>query len=119
MSTLDLVTLKQQLLQQQTELRARLAQLRGGAVSRAEASAEHFNYSEESDAQVNTAKDIELALDAHESAELQSITGALERLERGDFGLCTECGQAIAEARLNAFPEAARCIVCQTAAEAA
>lgn len=118
MSTLDLNPIRQKLLEQQAQLQAQLAQLRGGDVSRAEASAAHFNYSEDSDAQVNTAKDLELALDAHESAELQSIRAALERLERGDYGLCADCGEAIAIPRLLAFPEAARCIRCQTVAEA-
>lgn len=117
MTTTDHSINKQQLLQQQAQLQARLLQLRGGELSRAEASADHFNYAEDSDAQVNMAKDIELALDAHESAELQSITNALDRMARGDYGFCTDCGKAIAAARLEAFPEAARCIACQTLAE--
>lgn len=117
MTTPDHSTNKQHLLQQQALLRARLVQLRGGDLSRAEASAEHFNYAEDSDAQVNMAKDIELALDAHESAELQSISNALERMARGDYGMCVDCGKPIALARLEAFPEAARCIDCQTLAE--
>ncbi len=42
---------------------------------------------------------------------------ALERLERGHFGECFECGSEILEERLIACPEAINCISCQETLE--
>ncbi len=44
---------------------------------------------------------------AHRLAE------ALERLEKGTYGLCEECGEPIAPARLQAMPEVITCVRCQ------
>lgn len=41
------------------------------------------------------------------------LTAALERLDDGTYGACTECGRAIHAARLAALPEADRCVPCQ------
>ncbi len=45
-------------------------------------------------------------------AERQRIEVALERLADGTWGLCTECGEAIAGARLDFDPTVALCIRC-------
>jgi DnaK suppressor protein len=114
MSDLDLNFFKTELQKRQNELRGRLAQLRGGDLTRSNAAAELFNYAEDSDAQVNAEKDLTLAMDAHESAELDAIAAALFRIEKNEFGQCMDCGEPIAKARLLAFPEASRCVECQT-----
>ncbi|PYM07826.1 MAG: hypothetical protein DMD82_04715 [Candidatus Rokuibacteriota bacterium] len=41
------------------------------------------------------------------------IADALERLSEGDYGVCVECGETIAPARLRALPEVQTCIRCQ------
>ena len=41
------------------------------------------------------------------------LAEALERLRGGEYGLCEECGEAIAPARLRALPEATTCVRCQ------
>lgn len=46
------------------------------------------------------------------------IREALGRIEDGTFGICEECGEPIAEARLVARPVTTQCIECKTAAEA-
>jgi len=46
-------------------------------------------------------------------ARLQRLRAALERLERGDYGVCVECGASIAPKRLRAIPEAETCVSCQ------
>jgi RNA polymerase-binding transcription factor DksA len=38
---------------------------------------------------------------------------ALARLDAGSYGVCVDCGEKIAEARLEFRPEAARCLPCQ------
>lgn len=108
---------KEQLLAQRESLLAQLATLRGGSVGRAEASAEHFARAQDSEAQVNSARDLEFALDEHDNAELRMVNAALERIEAGTYGLCPDCGVEIPAARLHAAPEAQRCIACQEKVE--
>ena len=45
--------------------------------------------------------------------KLNLIDAALERLDRGDFGECQECGEDIPRKRLNVIPWAAHCVACQ------
>src|SRR5262249_38735965 len=44
---------------------------------------------------------------------------ALERLRDGDYGVCEECGESIAPARLRAMPEVSTCVRCQDRLERA
>lgn len=108
---------KEQLLAQRATLQAQLNDLRGGTVGRAEASAEHFGHPEDSTAQVNSARDLEFAMDERETAELRLIDAALARIEAGSYGQCIDCGVEIPAARLHAAPEAPRCIACQEKTE--
>jgi DnaK suppressor protein len=41
------------------------------------------------------------------------LAEALERLRGGEYGMCEECGEAIAPARLRAMPEVTTCVRCQ------
>lgn len=41
------------------------------------------------------------------------LAEALERVRRGEYGLCQECGESIAPARLRAVPEATACVLCR------
>jgi RNA polymerase-binding transcription factor DksA len=45
-------------------------------------------------------------------AEIGQIRLALARLAEGSYGVCTQCGGAIAPKRLEAVPTATRCIAC-------
>jgi DnaK suppressor protein len=49
--------------------------------------------------------------------ELGRIDAALRRLEEGTCGECLDCGEAIAERRLDANPTADRCVGCAEARE--
>ena len=104
---------KQQLTAQRSDMLAHLVQLRGGEVGRAQASAEHFGDAEDTRAQRVTERDLEFALDDHESAALSQIDAALARLEAGVYGECMDCSSKIPMARLQATPQAMRCIACQ------
>jgi DnaK suppressor protein len=48
-----------------------------------------------------------------ESRELDRIGHALERMGKGQYGVCETCGTKIPMARLNALPYANLCIKCQ------
>jgi DnaK suppressor protein len=51
--------------------------------------------------------------------QLYAVNMALQRIQAGTFGLCRECGEEIAPARLRAVPWAAKCIHCASEAEGA
>ena len=42
------------------------------------------------------------------------VLDALARLDGGSYGLCVDCGKPVPEGRLEAKPEAARCLTCQS-----
>jgi DnaK suppressor protein len=44
---------------------------------------------------------------------LQAIEEALQRIDKGTYGVCRDCGEPIAEARLNAIPWTRVCITCK------
>lgn len=117
MTTQITAPFKAQLLAQRASLLEQLASLRGGTVSRAEASSDHYGRMEDSTAQMRTERDLEFALDARESTELSLVDAALSRIEAGTYGQCIDCGIEIPAARLHAAPEAPRCIACQQKAE--
>lgn len=104
---------KQQLLAQRATLLTQLASLRGGNIGRVEASAEHFERAEDSRAQVASERELEFTFDARESAELDAVEAALQRIEDGSYGVCIDCGADIAAPRLHAAPETPRCLGCQ------
>ena len=45
-------------------------------------------------------------------AERQRIQAALKRLDEGDYGYCTDCGEEIEPKRLQADPTIPRCLDC-------
>ena len=108
---------KQRLLGEREQLLQRIAAQRGGRVSRVEMAAEHYVRASDARAQATTEINEEFAMNEHETAELGDIDAALERIQAGTYGQCTDCGVTIAPARLNAYPTAKRCLDCQTVAE--
>jgi DnaK suppressor protein len=108
---------RERLLHERTQLLQRIAEQRGGLVSRADMAADHFDNSFQSRAQIRSERQTEFAINEHETAELGDIEAALERMDAGTYGQCTDCGVTIPPARLSAYPTAKRCIDCQTVAE--
>ena len=47
--------------------------------------------------------------------ELALLVEAIARLERGDFGLCSECGDSIGDELMLESPTATLCITCASA----
>ena len=56
---------------------------------------------------------IALKLKQTEAKILQAVEEALARLDGGTYGICRDCGEPIAEARLNAIPWTRVCISCK------
>ena len=51
---------------------------------------------------------------SQEGHYLRSLDEALERIERGEYGLCLECGDLISKKRLDAVPSAKLCVPCKS-----
>ena len=56
--------------------------------------------------------DAEVAISQNEQQLLDQVEAALERIEKGTFGVCQQCGKEIGAERLDAIPFAAHCIDC-------
>lgn len=52
------------------------------------------------------------ATQARRAAMRKRIAAALARIDEGEFGYCTECGEEIAEKRLDLDPTLPTCISC-------
>ena len=68
-------------------------------------------------AQLWEVSDVRDDLDSQAATELDQVSQALARLDAGEYGLCTDCEESIAEARLKALPYATLCIQCAEEAE--
>ncbi|HXF73755.1 MAG TPA: TraR/DksA C4-type zinc finger protein [Actinomycetota bacterium] len=53
------------------------------------------------------------ALEAALRSAVREVEDALDRIGRGTFGRCEDCGERIDPARLRALPRARRCLSCQ------
>ena len=102
---------RDELLRKKGELTARLeritANVRRGYEADSKERARQLEDSEVVDALGNEAR-----------SELNKISAALLRMESGEFGACIQCGLAIDQGRLKAYPYALECIDCATMDEA-
>ena len=44
---------------------------------------------------------------------LDDVDAALAKIERGTYGICTQCGNKISDARLEFRPASVRCVTCK------
>ena len=56
---------------------------------------------------------IQLKLKQTDAKILQAIDEALTRIDKGTYGVCRDCGEPIAPARLDAIPWTRVCITCK------
>ena len=68
-------------------------------------------------AMTSTLEELNISFHNNERNEYTVILKALEMIDQGTYGVCTECNQPIAEKRLHMYPNATRCLVCQEAFE--
>jgi RNA polymerase-binding transcription factor DksA len=101
------------------DLRAAVGRLRqvGGATALEDLlgpRGEHWSYADEVDEiQANERREIGFATRELLVERVNRITAALDRLNDGEYGICIECGEKIAAARLRALPEVQTCVRCQ------
>ncbi len=61
--------------------------------------------------------DMRLASAERTNRKLEAVEEALARIREGTYGICLDCDEPIAPARLHAEPAAVRCIQCQARVE--
>jgi DnaK suppressor protein len=114
MSAKKITELRQRLLSEQEKLTKSIGRTR---------SAESETWAEKTEdegdlATISQEKDILSSLHQSGFSRLRFIQEALDALDRGEYGECRRCGEAIGEKRLIAVPWAMTCIQCQEATEA-
>ena len=101
----EAVGIRGMLLKKKSELDVRLeritANVRRGFEQDSRERAQEFEDREVVDALGNEARE-----------ELAKISSALQRMDSGAYGLCSECGLPVGDSRLNAHPYALECIDC-------
>lgn len=104
---------KEQLERRRSELlpAIRAALLRADSETYGELAGQVHDVEEESLADLLT--DLNLAEISREVQEIQDVDAALRRIMAQTYGVCLQCGGEIAKDRLEAYPTAKRCIVCQ------
>ncbi|WIV98143.1 TraR/DksA family transcriptional regulator [Kinneretia aquatilis] len=114
--------LREELLRRQRELERELdGQL--GALSRVEHAREALLQDGDGNSQrepaLDASREVDLARSDQTLQSLRELIAALGALDHEDFGLCQDCGEAIAFARLQASPSSRRCLQCQAQHEGA
>jgi DnaK suppressor protein len=61
----------------------------------------------------NALADFNVAMLDRQIQGLRDIEAAFRRIKEGEYGVCIDCGDDIGFTRLQAYPTAKRCIVCQ------
>lgn len=62
-------------------------------------------------------RDLNLGLVTEESEVLHDVRDALDRIEKGNYGICEACGGQVEPGRLSVIPYARNCLECQKKAE--
>ena len=105
MATSDLASVRSSLELERDELLRRLDELTTDG-----SAAPEFDEGFADSAQVTAEQTENASLAASLRDQLDDVERALGRLDDGTYGLCEECGEPVAPARLEAMPSARYCI---------
>ena len=108
-TTMDVQTYKDALLRKRTEI------LGTGGIKPLQASMENNTRQGDMADQASGNNEVHIALKLKQTDAkiLQAIEEALKRIDKGTYGICRDCGEPIAPARLNAIPWTRVCIACK------
>jgi len=117
LSTIDTAHFRELLLDERQRVERAIAGLRDGHPGSLEDEAEEVNGGLDTDdlgetASITLGREIDYTLGENSQTVLGEIDAALARIEDGTYGMCTNCGKAIAVERLEAHPWASLCIDC-------
>ncbi len=96
-------------------LRKRIELLGTGGIKPIQASMENNTRQGDMADQASGNNEVHIALKLKQTDAkiLQAIEEALQRIDKGTYGICRDCGGPIAPPRLNAIPWTRVCIACK------
>lgn len=65
----------------------------------------------------STMESLRVSMHDAKNVEYKRIIQALQMIDDGVYGICVDCGKAITQKRLQYYPNATRCLLCQEAYE--
>ncbi len=113
MTTVKFKKQHEQLESEHQRLTEEMAQLQAGASSSDERREGSPFGKREEEATETLELEKRLVMENRIRQELAGIEHALEKFEKGTYGLCDNCGQPIAPERLEALPQASLCMNCK------
>jgi DnaK suppressor protein len=116
MKTIILSEPREQLLKRLSELKVTQQKIKTEMIEAAES---QTNFSLDSLDHSKEQSDLSALWEINEKYvnETRQILSALERIKKGSFGECIECGEMISARRLFARPSASHCLECQNQKE--
>lgn len=109
----NLANIKQQLLTRKQELQLELSRMSEDQV-RPEMVQDPIDQ-----AMLSNIEELNISIQKNERDEYEMVNKALEMIDAGTYGICTDCGSNVSEKRLQMYPNATRCIACQETHEGA
>ena len=98
-------SIRQQLEERLAELQVRLANIKKDVTQAHSGDSAEQAQERENDEVVD-------AIGNETAQSIKIVQAALGRIADGSYGTCKECGESIGQARLEAMPEANRCVGC-------
>ena len=118
MTKQELIYFKKLLLERRAVLAGDVNHLEEGALRKTKDDAATLDISNFADLGTdNFEQDFAIGLIENSEDTLREIDAALERIEKGTYGVCEESGDFIGKSRLKVVPWARLCIECQRKAE--
>ena len=112
--TIDIESYRAALLEERQRVERAIANLREDHPGTPDDEAEEISGTSDNHlaetASVTLNREIDYTLEENSGQVLTEIDSALKRIDDGTYGVCTDCGQEIAPARLEAYPWASLCI---------
>lgn len=108
---MDTATARKRLEETQAELERSIAVLKGEA-ERDERVSDYPQDPADAGANLSESERTQAVLHVAKTQHSE-VLDALRRIEIGTYGTCVDCGAGVPEGRLEARPEAARCVACQ------
>lgn len=98
--------------QLKSQFRARIIELqqRIHSIHQDFADGRHADWAEQAGEREND--EVLNALESEAKIEIQQLSNAITRMEKGHYGICQRCGEKINQQRLQVQPSAEKCIHC-------
>ena len=118
MTEFDSTQVEQRLRERAQEIASRREQLRLSSENMRESELTDYDQHPADQGTETHEQQLDETTDMMLAGEAENVELALERLAKGDYGKCVDCGREIPPQRLEAIPEAVRCLEDQARREA-